>query len=134
VRTFLETDADLVVVSLPTSKFVLFIVERWEVDAARLAEALAAPQTETSLRLRSAVDTTTLCRLYWGLALEALPTGRDTVVALRLDLGRGDVTECREGRGAPALAQVERVAVVRRKVPATTAAEARGGAQTHPSC
>ena len=104
VRTFLETDADLVVVSLPTSKFVLFIVERWEVDAARLAEALAAPQAETSLRLKSAVDTTTLCRLYWGVALEALPSGRDSVVAVRLDLGRRDVT--RAAAAAPSEARV----------------------------
>jgi hypothetical protein len=88
VRTFLETEADLVLVSLPTPRFVLLVFERAEFDASAISEDIANdPRRQASLQLRSVVDSTTLRRLFGPFALEPCPNGRDTLLALSLGLG-----------------------------------------------
>ncbi len=65
VRTFLETPADLVVVSLPTPRFILLVFERAALDAQAVSDALAEyPVADRSPQLRSIVDSATLSRLY----------------------------------------------------------------------
>lgn len=61
LRTFLETSADMVAVSLPTPRFVLFIVERDElardVDMAALAKVLSGdPARRLVASVRGTVD------------------------------------------------------------------------------
>jgi hypothetical protein len=88
VRTFLETEADLVLVSLPTPRFVLLVFERAELDASAISEDIANdPRRQASLPLRSVVDSVTLPRLFAPFALEPCPNGRDTLLALSLGLG-----------------------------------------------
>lgn len=87
LRTFVETSADLVAVSLPTSRFVLFIVERKElereVDLPALAERLARdPALAADASLRESVDRLTYSRIFAPVGLESTPTGRDTLTAL----------------------------------------------------
>lgn len=68
VRTFLETSADVVAVSLPTARFVAFIVERAElareVDLRTLADALAGEPGA------GIVDRLTRGRVFLALGLE----------------------------------------------------------------
>ena len=87
LRTFLETSADVVAVSLPTPRFVLFVVEREElareVDLSVLAKALDRdPSRALSSSLESVVDRLTRPRVYVTLGLEPTPNGRDTLVAV----------------------------------------------------
>jgi hypothetical protein len=87
LRTFLETSATVVAVSLPTPRFILFIVERDElardVDMRALADALAGdlahPPTEW---LRRAIEQITRPRTFVVLGLEPTATGRDTLSAM----------------------------------------------------
>ncbi len=81
VRTFLETSADVVAVSLPTPRFIAFIVERQElareVDLPTLAHALRGkPSRAMSASLRTVVDRVTRPRVYLFLTLEPTANGR----------------------------------------------------------
>jgi hypothetical protein len=87
LRTFLETSADVVAVSLPTPRFILFVVEREElareVDFSALAKALDRdPSRALSSSLEVVVDRLTRPRVYVILGLEPTPNGRDTLVAV----------------------------------------------------
>jgi membrane-anchored mycosin MYCP len=89
VRTFLETPADVVAVSLPTRRFVLLILERDDVsgsvDAFALRDALAAaPVTGASPELRAIVDRLTRPHLFAPSALVPVSPTRDTLVASSL--------------------------------------------------
>jgi hypothetical protein len=99
VRTFLETEADLVLVSLPTPRFVLLVFERRGLDASSISEGIDNdPSGQASLDLRNVVDSTTLPRLFGPFALEPCPNGRDTLLALSLAPGRAP-----ESSGAQAM-------------------------------
>jgi hypothetical protein len=87
VRTFLETDADLVLVSLPTPRFVLLVFERAYVDASSISEATANGRP-ASAELRNVVDSITLPLLFEPFALERCANGRDTLLALSIQAGR----------------------------------------------
>jgi hypothetical protein len=89
VRTFADTSADVVAVSLPTRRFILFIAERDEllraVDAPAATTALAAdPAAPPDPALRVLVDQATRPRIFVPVDLEPTPTGRDTVTAIPL--------------------------------------------------
>ncbi len=89
LRTFLETSADVVAVSLPTRDFVFFLVERAELaqaaDMAALARALSGnPAREPAASLRRIVDELTRPRLFVPLGLEPTPSGRDSLGAAPL--------------------------------------------------
>jgi hypothetical protein len=85
VHTFLETSADLVVVSLPTTAFIVLVFERTLLDAPDVSDVLTAhPPGDTSAPLRSVVDANTLPRLYRPFGLESTPTGRDSLLAFPL--------------------------------------------------
>ncbi len=86
LRTFLETSATVVVVSLPTPRFVLLIVERDElladVDAPALRDALSGdPATAPEPPLRPVVDQLTLQHLFLAWALAPVSDTRETLVA-----------------------------------------------------
>jgi hypothetical protein len=86
VRTFLETSANLVVVSLPTARFVLLVLERddvmGEVDADALHNALARdPTSAPDAWLRRIVDRMTLPRLFLAWALVPISETRETLFA-----------------------------------------------------
>lgn len=87
VRTFLETSATLVAVSLPTARFVLLILERdnvigGKVDAAALRDALAAdPAAAPDTSLRRVVDQLTRPHLFLPWALVPISDTRETLVA-----------------------------------------------------
>jgi hypothetical protein len=83
LRTFLETSATVVAVSLPTPRFILFVVERdelaGEVDMATLAEALSGdPARRLAASLRGTVDRITRARVFVALGLMPTPNGRDS--------------------------------------------------------
>ena len=87
LRTFLETSADVVAVSLPTPRFILFVVEREElareVDLSILAKALDRdPSRALSSSLEVIVDRLTRPRVYVTLGLEPTPSGRETLAAV----------------------------------------------------
>jgi hypothetical protein len=87
LRTFLETSADVVAVSLPTPRFILFVVEREElareVDLSAQAKALDRdPSRPLSSSLEVIVDRVTRPRVYVTLGLEPTASGRDTLVAV----------------------------------------------------
>jgi hypothetical protein len=89
LRTFLETPADLVAVSLPTARFVLFIVERKtlerEVDMRTLMKRLGGnPATAVDASLRRSVDQLTFPRVFVPVGLESTPSGKDTMPAVLL--------------------------------------------------
>jgi hypothetical protein len=82
VRTFRETSADLVAVSLPTPRFTAFVVEREElareVDVRALAKALNGnPGRALSPSLQTTVDRITRPLVFVAIGLEPAPTGRD---------------------------------------------------------
>jgi subtilisin family serine protease len=88
LRTFLETSATVVVVSLPTPRFVLLILERdelaAEVDTAALRDALLGyPSGAPDPPLRRAVDQLTLPHLFLVDAWALVPVSdtRETLVA-----------------------------------------------------
>ena len=83
VRTFLETSADVVAVSLPTQWFIAFIVERKElereVDLPTLAKALGGdPSRALPVSLAAVVNRVTRPRVFVSTGLEPTPTGRDS--------------------------------------------------------
>jgi hypothetical protein len=89
VRTFAETSADVVAVSLPTANFVLFIVERTELEKGAGLDRLGAmlsvdPGVAPEAGLRRVVDRVTYPRLYVPLGLERTPTGGTTYTAMPL--------------------------------------------------
>jgi hypothetical protein len=92
VRTFLETSADLVVVSLPTARFVLLVLERndvmAEVDALALRDALLRdPTSAPDASLRRVVDRMSLPHLFLAWALAPVSETRETLVASCLFCG-----------------------------------------------
>jgi hypothetical protein len=87
LRTFLETSASVVAVSLPTPRFIAFVVEREElareVDLRALAKALSGdPGRTLSASLRAAVDRITRPRVFVAMGLEPGPNGRDAWVGI----------------------------------------------------
>jgi hypothetical protein len=87
VRTFLETTVDVVAVSLPTLRFMVFIVERHElvdeVDLAVVAQALEhEPSQRLSASVHAVVDRVTRPRIYVAVGLEPTLSGRDTWLGL----------------------------------------------------
>jgi hypothetical protein len=85
VRTFRETEADLVLVSLPTTRFVLLVLERAAFDTSGIGDGIESdPRGHASPELRDVVDNTTLPRLFEPFALEPCPNGRDTLLAVSL--------------------------------------------------
>lgn len=86
LRTFLETSATVVVVSLPTPRFVLLILERDElmadVDAPALRDALSGdPAAALDTTLRGVVDQLTLPHLFLAWALAPVSDTRETLLA-----------------------------------------------------
>jgi len=82
LHTFLETPADVVAVSLPTARFVAFVVERKElareVDLRALAGALGGnPARALAPSLAQVVDRVTRPRVFVATGLYAMPSGRD---------------------------------------------------------
>ena len=87
LRTFLETSVDVVGVSLPTAQFTAFIVERTElareVDLSTVAEALAGdPSRALAASLARVVDRVTAPRVFEGMGLEPMPSGKDSWVGV----------------------------------------------------
>ena len=76
VRTFVETSASVVAVSLPTPRFTVLVVERDELtDISALANALrGSPTSQVHL-----FHVLTRPRVFFGVALEPTPTGGDTL-------------------------------------------------------
>ena len=79
VRTFLETSVDVVAVSLPTLRFMVFIVERDEVDVEPVARALASGSAQS---VRATVNRVTRPRMFVAAGLEPTPSGGDTWLGL----------------------------------------------------
>jgi hypothetical protein len=75
VRTFLETSVDVVAVSLPTQRFIVFIVDRDEIDLEAVARTLASGPPQS---VRATVDRVTRPRIFVAVGLEPTPSGRDT--------------------------------------------------------
>lgn len=87
LRTFLETSVDVVAVSLPTPRSILFVVERTElareVDLQTLAKALDGdPSRALSASLEGVVDRVTRPRLFLFLGIEPTRSGRDSWTGL----------------------------------------------------
>jgi hypothetical protein len=87
LRTFLETSVDVVAVSLPTPRSILFVVERTElareVDLQTLAKALEGDPSRTlSASLEGVVDRVTRPRLFLFIGLEPTRSGRDSWTGL----------------------------------------------------
>lgn len=87
LNTFLETSADVVAVSLPTSRFDALIVERKElareVDMPALAKALRSnPSRALAASLARVVDRVTRPRVFLAIGLEPTPSGRDSWVGV----------------------------------------------------
>ena len=89
LRTFLETSADIVAVSLPTPQFIAFIVERKElareVDLRALAKALRGdPARALSPSLERVVDRVTRPRVFLAAGLEPTRNGGDSWAGIPL--------------------------------------------------
>jgi hypothetical protein len=87
LHTLLETSADVVAVSLPTRRFIAFIVEREElareVDMPTLAKALGGdPSRALGASLARVVDQVTRPRVFLAMGLEPTPSGRDSWVGV----------------------------------------------------
>ncbi len=76
VRTFLETSADVVAVSLPTTRFAAFVVEREELLREADLVTLGAALRAGSANLDGIVDRITRPRTFLGLGLEQTASGR----------------------------------------------------------
>ena len=79
VRTFVETSVDVVAVSLPTLRFMVFIVERDEVDLGAVARTLARGPSQS---VAATVDRVTRPRIFVAVGLEPTLSGRDTWLGL----------------------------------------------------
>ena len=87
LRTFAETSADLVVISLPTRGFTLLVVERGAIDCERLTPAMARySPADQSLEVRRIVDAATLDHVYVPFGLFPTASGRDSLLASPLGL------------------------------------------------
>lgn len=80
LRTFVETDAAVVAVSLPTRHFLLLVLERGQLghegDMSALLHALRRdPLRSSSSSLRRSVDVLTRPRMYSFVAYEPTPSG-----------------------------------------------------------
>jgi hypothetical protein len=89
LRTFSETSANLVVVSLPTPRFTLFVAERSQlahtVDMPALAKALGGDPARAPARsLQGLVDELTRPRVFVAIGLEPTPSGENTLSAFPL--------------------------------------------------
>ena len=88
VRTFRDTTADVVAVSLPTASFVLFVIERGDLADDHLIAAARAlrgdPDRSPSPALRALVDRVTRPRIFAFVGLESTPSGRDSLAAVPL--------------------------------------------------
>lgn len=86
LRTFLETSVNVVVVSLPTSRFILFVVERAELGRYVDPDVARALSTEPSKAptpcLRQLVERLTRPHVFVFLSLEPTPSGRSTLGAM----------------------------------------------------
>ena len=87
LHTFLETSADVVAVSLPTPRFIAFVVERSElsreVDMPTLAKALSGdPSRVLAASLARVVDRVTRPRIFLAMGLEPTLSGRDSWVGV----------------------------------------------------
>jgi hypothetical protein len=87
LRTFLETSADVVGVSLPSRSFMAFVIERKElareVDVRQLATALRGDPARTlSASLQAVVERVTRPRVFVGVGLEPTPNGGDSWVGI----------------------------------------------------
>jgi hypothetical protein len=88
LRTFLETSAEVVAVSLPTPRFTLFIVERnelaREVDLPSFSQALRADLlVPLAASLEEAIDRVTRPRVVVFAGLEPTSSGKDLWVGVR---------------------------------------------------
>lgn len=88
LRTFLETSATVVAVSLPTPRFILFVVERdelaREVDMPALAKALSDDPADTPAGLRTIVDKVTRRGVFVFLGMESTANGRESLAGVPL--------------------------------------------------
>ena len=88
VRTFLETSADVVAVSLPTQRFTAFVVEReellHEVDFVGLARGLRSTSHTVTVRVNAIVDRITKPRVFACLGLDITAGGRATWLGVPL--------------------------------------------------
>jgi hypothetical protein len=87
LRTFLQTSVDVVGVSLPTPRFIAFVVEReelaHEVALLALANALGGdPARALSSSLAAVVDRVTRPRVFRAAGLEPTPSGADSWVGI----------------------------------------------------
>jgi len=87
LRTFLETSADVVAVSLPTPRFIAFVVERSElsreVDMPTLAKARSGdPSRVLAASLARVVDRVTRPRIFLAMGLEPTLSGRESWVGV----------------------------------------------------
>jgi hypothetical protein len=83
LHTFLKTSAEVVAVSLPTTRFTAFIVERRElnreINLTRLAKALGGEASRAlAPSLARVVDRLTRPRVFLWLGLEPTTNGRDS--------------------------------------------------------
>lgn len=83
LRTFLETSASVVAVSLPTSRFIAFVVEREElareIDVRAVARALGGdPRRALPASLERIVDQVTRPRVFLSMGLGQTANGRDS--------------------------------------------------------
>ena len=80
VRTFLETSAELVAVSLPTAQYTALVIERSElaraVDLSTLAKALRGRPSLLSASVARLVDQLTRPSVFVALGLDSTPGGR----------------------------------------------------------
>jgi hypothetical protein len=82
VRTFLETSAELVAVSLPTAQYTSLVIERAElaraVDLSTLAKALRGRPSLLSASVAGLVDKVTRPSVFVALSLDTTPGGRSS--------------------------------------------------------
>ena len=89
LRTFVETSADLVAVSLPTTRFIAFVVERKdlarEVNFRSLAAVLGGnPARPLTASVENIVHHVTRPRVFLFAGLEPTPSGRSAWAGLPL--------------------------------------------------
>ena len=85
IRTFLETSASVVAVSLPTPRdFTVFVMQRAELmgDADLLALPRATTREGVSAWRRPTVDRATRPRIFVFVGMEPTPSGRESFAAI----------------------------------------------------